>query len=197
MQTFHIDSMISKTDVHRASANHISEDCDLLRQISRGDTQAFAILYTRYTPRIRFYLKKRLTDPERLDEVLNDVMMVLWQRATDCPSSVPLSAWLYGIARNKARSYRRSSVDQETSLSEFASEEAEPEVHLLKKDYQQTLDRAIAKLPYHERQPIELLIYHGCSYKDISIRLEVSVNTIKTRMRRARDRLVAACLSES
>ncbi|ETW95014.1 MAG: hypothetical protein ETSY2_48765 [Candidatus Entotheonella gemina] len=196
MQTFHIHSMTSKIDDHHASADDISEDRDLLSQLARGDAQAFATLYTRYTPRIRSYLHQRLTDPEHLDEVLNDVMLVLWQKATDCPSTVPLLAWLYGIARNKARSCCRPSVDQKTFLSEFASEEAEPEVHLLKKDRQQTLDRAIAKLPHHERQPIELLVYHGCSYKDIATRLEVSVNTIKTRMRRAQDRLVAACSSE-
>lgn len=197
MQTSHLSLEPSSLHPQRASADEPSEDHDLLAQVATGDGQAFETLYARYMPRIRSYLRRRLHDPESLDEVLTDVMMVMWQKATDCPSHVPLLAWLYGIARHKTlKHYTSDPKRQDVSLSEAVCEGAEPEFHLLAEDRQRILERAISKLPPHERQPIELLVYHGCSYKDIATRLDTSVSTVKTRMRRARGRLVAACSSE-
>ncbi len=169
-----------------------TDDHYLLRRVAMGDGPAFETLYARYVSRVRSYLRKRLSDPESLDEVLNDVMIVIWKKATDCPANVPLLAWLYGIARNVARNYSRRVTFQEVEPERFTAVEEDPEFHLLTQDRQQLLARAILALPRHERQPIELLIYHGCSYKDIASQLNAPVNTIKTRVMRARTRLATA-----
>jgi RNA polymerase sigma factor (sigma-70 family) len=68
---------------------------------------------------------------------------------------------------------------------------------MLARDQEQILNRAIANLPCYERDPIELLVYHGCSYQDIATRLDTSVNTIKSRIRRARVRLSASVAAAS
>ncbi len=168
------------------------EENALLHRVANRDDQAFDVLYTRYSQPIRNYLQRRLSDQDMVDEALNDVMMVIWQKATDCPPNVPLLAWLHGIARYKVLEYARRLRCKEVELPEFVSKEEEPEFHLLTQDRERTLARAISTLPCHERQPVELLVYHDCSYKDISIRLETPVNTIKTRVKRARTRLTAA-----
>lgn len=189
MLTADIALMTPPIQTHESPPFEACEGHHLLSQVATGDGQAFQVLYSRYTPRIQSYLRRHLNDPESLDEALDDVMMVIWQKPMDCPAHVPLLAWLYGIARYTARTYSRRSVCQDVSFPEVVSEEEEPEVHLLAKDQKKTLDRAISNLPHHERQPVELLVYHGCSYKDIAIRLDVSINTIKTRIMRARTRL--------
>ncbi len=166
-----------------------SKDHHLLDRIADGDRQAFACLYVRYRPRIQSYLRRRLHNPENLDEVLNDVMMIIWQKPTGRPPHVPLLAWFYGIARYTARKYDRRTSSQDAEIPEFATEGAEPEVHCLTKDREKMLKRAISRLPHHERQPIELLIYHGYAYKDIAAQLETPLNTIVSRIRRAEARL--------
>jgi RNA polymerase sigma-70 factor, ECF subfamily len=176
-------------------SDQTADDHDLLRQVATGDGQAFETLYTRYMPRVQSYLRKRLSDPEIVDEVLNDVMIVIWHKATACPDNVPLLAWLYGIARNTARSSTHRFKHQEAEPEKVVTVEEDPEFHLLQQDQQQRLARAISALPRHERQPIEFLVYHGCSYKDIAARLDLPVNTIKTRVIRARTRLATAMAS--
>ncbi len=44
----------------------------------------------------------------------------------------------------------------------------------------------ISRRPHHERQPVEHLVYHECTYKDIVYGLDTPINTIKSRSRRAR-----------
>ena len=187
--------MTSAIQADTAISDQTIDDHDLLSQVATGDRQAFETLYTRYAPRVQSYLRKRLRDPEGIEEALNDIMIIIWQKPTACPPHVSLIAWLYGIARKTAYKYARPPKHHEAESKEFVSAEANPEYYLLMQDQQRSLDRAIIALPHHERQPIELLVYHGCSYNDIAIRLDAPVNTIKTRVKRACTRLHGACSS--
>lgn len=84
---------------------------DLLSQVADGDARAFEALYTRYTSRIRAYLRKRLNDPDVIDEVLNDVMLVIWQDAAACPADVPLLAlWHRSLYDSQVCSARQDAV---------------------------------------------------------------------------------------
>ena len=69
-----------------------SADAQVLRQVAVGDGSAFETLYQRYAPRVRAYLCKRMSKPEQVDEVPNDVMIVIWQKAASCPANAPLLA---------------------------------------------------------------------------------------------------------
>ena len=181
----------------RQTDRETTEEDELIHRVANHDNHAFATLYARYAPSIRAYLQRRLSDHATVDEALDDVMMVIWHKATDCPANVPLLAWLYGIARYTARKHSRRSDRQHAPLAECVSGGDEPEVRLLAKDRAHTLACAISTLPCHERQPVELLVYHGLSYKEIAIRLDTPMNTIKTRMMRARTRLTATLASSA
>ena len=169
-----------------------TEDHDLLSQVAAGSSQAFEALYTRYAPRIRAYLRRQLHALDCLDEALNDVMIVIWQKAEHCPPHVALLAWLYGIARNTARAYLRGAMNRSASAPPELVSEEDPEASILAQERARVLAQAIAALPCHERQPVELFIYHKCSYQDIAGQLNININTVKTRVARARLRLEAA-----
>ena len=113
------------------AADQMTDDHELLNLVACGDGQAFETLYDRYMHRVRSYLLKRLNDPDGVDEVLNDVMIVIWKKARACPANVPLLAWLYGIARYTASSYTRRLKLHEVEPNTFISVEEDPEFHLL------------------------------------------------------------------
>lgn len=167
-----------------------SEDQHLLSLVEAQDHQAFQVLYSRYAPRVQAYLRRRLEWPELVDEVLNEVMMTMWQQASRCPVGVPLIAWLFGIARNKAYKAMAYAGDQETISPESLVDPGNPERSLLNDDRQFILQRAISQLPPDERGAISLFIYKGYSYQEIAAQLNICVSTVKTRIRRARNRLM-------
>jgi RNA polymerase sigma-70 factor (ECF subfamily) len=134
---------------------------DVLISASRGDREAFGVLYERYVERIFNYVYYRtgnLHDAE-------DLTARVFQRAMNHIHSytdrgVPFSAWLYRIAHNLVANWHRDrSRRQEIPLSEVRvvpSKDDRPEASLVHSQEQDSLLRFIRQLPY-ERQTLLIL----------------------------------------
>ncbi len=66
----------------------------LLEKIRLGDDAAFEALYRLYHPRLTNFLIKLVRRPPLVEEVLNDAMMVVWQRPTGFTAAAELSTWI-------------------------------------------------------------------------------------------------------
>jgi RNA polymerase sigma-70 factor (ECF subfamily) len=165
------------------------DDATLLHRVAAQDRQAFDILYARYVLRLRGYLAHLLKDPALAEDVCHDVMLVMWQQAVRFPVTVPLFAWLCGIARHKARKAwaRTSRCAQAPAVTAERSEV--PEALLLCQESSRILMRALDSLPFHERTAMILLMQYGRSYQDIATALDIPMSTVRTRVSRACRRL--------
>jgi RNA polymerase sigma-70 factor (ECF subfamily) len=162
----------------------------LLEQVAAQEQHAFNTLYTRYAPRLRRYLARRLHQPELVDDVLQEVMLVLWQHAERVPNTVSLIAWLYGIARRKAhKAWTRTAMSPLPPTRHEDIDRDEPEGQLLRQEYGRTLSQALEALPLYERTALMLLVRQGYSPQEIAVATGVPASTVRTRMARARQRL--------
>jgi RNA polymerase sigma factor (sigma-70 family) len=150
----------------------------LLRQVAAGDTTAFEQLYHHYAPRLAAFLRRHLGAAALVDDVVNEVMVVLWQRAAVFQPTVCVSAWLFGIARNKAKKARLQ----------------RPEQLFWQWEQHRLVASALEHLPPEQRAIVELTYYHRCSAREIAQRLEETEPTVRSRLRLARQRL-AHCLA--
>ncbi len=165
------------------------DDVILLRRVAAHDQQAFEVLYTRYAPRLAGYLDRRLGQEYLVDEVLNDVMLALWQDAASCPPTVSLAAWLFGIARNKARMvWRRASSSPELLNMYEDDSQDNPEMLLLHQEQGGLLARVLDALPLPQRAVIALLL-EGYSQEEIATLNGIPIGTVRTRLCRAQRRL--------
>ena len=188
--------------VHDASLP--DHDLALIRAVAQRNRQAFEALYCRYAPRLGRYLSRLLRQRELVEEVLNDVMLVVWQSAARYdPASARLSTWLFGIAHHKALKAlaRRSRQSAEIPL-ESAGVDADdpdhpasapcphnPERIAMGRELGRALESALAALSAEHRAVIELAFGQDCSYEEIATITGCPVNTVKTRMFHARKRL--------
>ena len=157
----------------------------LLQQIVRRDTNALCDLYRRYTKRLSHFLLRMTLDHELAAEVINDVFLVVWDKAGDFRGDSHVSTWILGIAYRKALKAlkrRKSTVPLESIEHELL---ASPGVTPTTID----LDRLIAKLEPEHRAVMELTYYFGYTYGEISEILDCPENTVKTRMFYARKKL--------
>jgi RNA polymerase sigma-70 factor (ECF subfamily) len=178
----------SPTSQHTQRAH--DDEIVLLGQVAAQEQHAFNTLYTRYAPRLRRYLARRLHQPELVDDVLQEVMLVLWQHAERVPSTVSLIAWLYGIARRKAqKAWSRTAIPPLSPTRHADIAPDEPEGQLLRQEYGCTLSRALDALPLYERTALMLLVHRGYSPQEIAVATGVPASTVRTRMARARQRL--------
>ncbi len=177
------------------------DDLTLIRRIAAKDREAFKTLYYRYVPRLGGYLSRLLKSRELVEEVINDVMLVVWQNAARFDPTGRLSTWLFGIAHHKAlkalaRSSRHSPGPLSVPLEAIEAEDSmdlpaadDPEQTLMRQDLSRLLAQALEILSPEHRAVVELTFYEDFSYQEIAAIMGCPVNTVKTRMFYARRRL--------
>ena len=167
------------------------DDQGLICRVAARDHDAFEQLYQRYARRLRGYLQRLLPPQVLPEDVLSEVMLLVWHHAARCDPSKPLVAWLFGIARHKAQEARRAVSRWHTPTPASSGESAADalEVGVAQHEITRAVLQALTALPPSERQVMELTYYHDLSYPEIAALVGCPVNTVKARMARARRRL--------
>ncbi|HEY5677717.1 MAG TPA: sigma-70 family RNA polymerase sigma factor [Myxococcales bacterium] len=171
----------------------VEDDVELIRSVAHRDREAFERLYYRFAPRLGRYAFGMLRRREAVDEVMNDVMLAVWQEAPRFDERVgTVSAWLFGITHKKVIKMleRTARSARELPPEEVAPEPGEhPERAAIGRELGAAMADALAKLSADQRAVIELAFGQGQSYQAIALALDCPVNTVKTRMFHARKRL--------
>jgi len=163
----------------------------LLALVEQGDKHAFAQLYRAYFPRLARFLDRMTRNPGLIEEIINDTLLVVWQKADTFNHSSRVSTWIFAIAYRKALKGIRS-LDEpvESDVEESAgAAELEPDIALSMQQLQYNVAQALDALPHVQRTVVNLVYYHGMGYEEIAAIMDCPVNTVKTRMFTARTRL--------
>lgn len=158
----------------------------LLGRVRRRDRGAFSELYHLYHPRLHGYLRRLLADSGAVEEVLDDVMLVVWKDAGKFRGRAAVSSWIFGIAYRKALTAMRTERRYQAPLDRSADPDdtSSPSSH-----NPEWIRAALMQLSPDHRQVVELTYFSGFSYQEIANIAGCPVNTVKTRMFHARRRL--------
>jgi len=168
-------------------------DAELLARIARRDRAALTELYGRYYHPLLRFINRLTGDSDSAQEGVNDVMLVVWDKAARFGGRSKVSTWVMGIAYRKALKLR-SRLHKWTLRFKGADwEDIEPvariEGHTDEIARRDLMQRAIESLSPKHRAVVELTYYFGYSYEEIAEIVECPENTVKTRMFHARARL--------
>ena len=163
-----------------------AKDLALLVRVGRGDRRAFAEIYGLYQPRLYGYLRRLLPNPATIEEVLDDVMLVVWKDARKFRGQSAMSTWVFGIAYRKAMTAIKSEVRYQAPLDRRTDANAVADKPPQDIDW---ICAGLAHLSADHRQVIELTYFSGFSYREIAEIAGCPINTVKTRMFHARRRL--------
>ena len=169
-----------------------AHDLELLRRTAAKDREAFESLYHEYHHRLARFLTRMTRHPEIAEEIINDTMWIVWQRASEFRGSSRVSTWVMGIAYRRAlKAFRRASVQLVSVDHEALDIEAPGDASAEAEGSQrfELVSRALAELPLEQRLVIELTYYLGHSCAEIAEIVDCPVNTVKTRMFHARRKL--------
>ena len=156
---------------------------DLLHRIAEQDESALQDLYRLYYQRLTRFLFRLVFDPQLVGEVINDVFLVVWQKAGNFRGDSSPSTWIMGIAYNKAlKANKRHKPQESLALAEDLADESSTGL-------QSEVFATVNRLSPKHRAVIVLTYQFGYSYKEISQILGCPENTVKTRMHYARKSL--------
>jgi RNA polymerase sigma factor (sigma-70 family) len=169
------------------------DDVALVRRVARGDRAAFETLYSHYYPRLTRFLERVARQPQLVEEILNDTMLVVWRKAQTYDLSSKVSTWIFAIAYRKTlKALKRVNRVLELDPPENGDPvESEPEGEMVRQELRAFLSRAMSSLSAEQRAVIELTYYHGYACQEIAEIMGCPVDTVKTRMFYARRRLKA------
>ena len=158
----------------------------LLEAVARRDRHAFARLYRIYQPRLYGYLRRFNANAVVVEEIVDDVMFVVWTDAKKFRGQSAVSSWIFGIAYRKALTALRKEGRYEAPLRrdvEMADPSGGSRADI------ELVHAGLEGLSPDHRQVIELTYFCGYSYQEIAEIADCPVNTVKTRMFHARRRL--------
>lgn len=183
-------------EVTRGEASQEARENLLLARVSRKDREALAEIYARFQRPLFHYLFHLVGQRELAEDVLQEVMVIIWQKAHTFRATAPATRWIFGIAHHQAfKALRRDSsatcIELEAAL-DLVDEAASPEADLLRQTAHEELAKALACLTPEHREVLELAFFQDFACKEIAAVVGVPVGTVKSRLSYARRALKAA-----
>jgi RNA polymerase sigma factor (sigma-70 family) len=173
--------------------SHLKRDADLIARLCKMDEKALELLYHHYYNRLYRFVARITRREDLIDEVINDVMYVVWEKAGSYNQQCQPSTWIFGIAYNKARqSLRNAANNDEESFDKMDGDNlllGEHDSGLKQLEMTDWLESALDMLSPDQRAVIELTYFQGLHYSEIAVLMECPENTVKTRMHHARKKL--------
>jgi RNA polymerase sigma-70 factor (ECF subfamily) len=162
---------------------------ELLKRIAAADRAAFETLYADYHRRLARFLARLTRRQDLIEEVINDTLWIVWQKAGDFRGSSLVSTWIMGIAyRCTLKSLRRAGGAGEEPLAETHADES-VELTSDEQERRDWVESGLKHLPLEQRTTLELAYFLGHSLEEIAAIMECPVSTVKARMFHARVKL--------
>ena len=124
------------------------------------------------------------------DDLVQEALLRAWSNSEKFQRGTSLRAWLFTILRNVYYSqYRKRAREVQDSDGAYARRlivSGDQESHLDLEDFR----KALAKLPAEQREVLTLVGATGLSYEEAAVICDVEIGTIKSRLSRARSKLV-------
>ena len=173
----------------------------LIQRILDGEKQAFGILVQKYQKSVHALAWRKIGDYHIAEEITQDTFLQVYKKLSTLKNPKQFDGWLYVIANRLCINWLQRNKTPIQSIEDTPVEEIEESFYTHYESEQRKIEatahnRAIVKkllekLPESERTVLTLYYLGEMTAQEISKFLGVSVNTIKSRIRRARNRLKA------
>jgi RNA polymerase sigma-70 factor (ECF subfamily) len=167
------------------AADRLHEQILVLR-CQTGDEGAFAELVERYTPRLRYYLRKLLPAAGSADDLLQDVWLAVFRGLPRLGDAVAFPAWLFRITRDRAARELRQGRRTHHPLEEAdLVTEAEPDEGFSPDDARR-IHAGLDELAPEHREVLVLRFLEDMSYEDIARVTDCPLGTVRSRLHYAK-----------
>jgi RNA polymerase sigma-70 factor (ECF subfamily) len=159
----------------------IMTDDQLILEFQRGSREAFTELFERYRDPLYGFFRRRLDNPSRAEELTQECFLALLRNVARYEPRAGFRSYLYGIAINMVSAERRKAgreVANDGAVEVPAAHE-NPDAALW-------VRAALGRLDQVDREVLMLREYEQLSYADIGALLHLPINTVRSRLFRAR-----------
>lgn len=177
-------------------------DYDLVKLAIEQNQAAYIVLYTRYNAGVKSHISRYVVQKEDIEDICLESFQKAFSQIGSYNPEYKFSTWLYRIARNTAFDHlnkhdREKNNMPTTSINEDIAELKElpasmhnPEEDIInQQDYDKWLTN-IEKLKEDYKIVAKMNLIDNFGYKEIADALDMPINTVKTKIRRAKAQLL-------
>ena len=176
-----------------------NDDVAIIRRVLAGDEAAFAELVNKYQKPVHTLAWRKIGDFHIAEDITQDAFLNVYQRLSTLKDPNQFSGWLYVITANLCATWLRKKriqtqplEDAETTMIQedvYSQHVTEERSKTASESQREVVKQLLAKLKESERTVMTLHYLGEMTVVEISRFLGVSTSTIKSRLRRARNRL--------
>jgi len=177
------------------SAKALSDE-QLMMRIASGEIELLGEIYVRHNAVVKSALGRFAQDIsfEEREDLAQEVFIAVNDSASRFPAGVEFRAWLYGVAVNKARAWRRNNwirkkllrTKRGTPVGMALGVDTSP---ARRSEMRQLILKSLSSLPDSEREVIILRAIEGFTGDEIALILGISHASVRVRLHRARARI--------
>jgi RNA polymerase sigma-70 factor, ECF subfamily len=170
----------------------------LINTLSSESEGAFEFIFLSYYSKLTTYAAGILKDDSIAEDMVQDFFVKFWENRKKLQIQISLKAFLYHSIHNQCINYlahaqveKKYSTQSLKNYQELLSPVSPdyPVANLIVKELEGTIKLAIDKLPDQCREVFLSVRYEELSYSEAAEKLGISVNTLKTQLQRALNKL--------
>ena len=176
-----------------------NDTTELIQRILEGDDAAFACLVRKYQKRVHTLAWRKIGDFHIAEDITQETFLQVYRKLAKLKDPSQFPGWLYVIANRRCLAWLRKKRVQTQPLekinmamtegSSYSRHVAAEQAESAAETKRELVKNLLAKLKESDRTVITLYYFGEMTYAEISEFLGVSVNTVATRIHRARERL--------
>ena len=176
-----------------------NDDAEWIERILAGDEDAFTALVKKYEKQIHAFVQRRVKDYHIAEEITQDTFLRAYEKLDTLRNPDRFSGWLYMIATRCSFTWLAEKKIPMQSLEAMSKAEiealfyaqymAEQTEKLATEQQREVIAYLLQKLPERERTTVVLHYLSEMTCEEIGDFLEISPNTVKSQLHRARERL--------
>jgi RNA polymerase sigma-70 factor, ECF subfamily len=157
----------------------------LMEQIHEGNRTAMDDLIRRFWGPLVTYAREIVESPDDAEDVVQAVLLKVWERRTEWTPTDRLQAFLYRVTRNEALNHRRGARRARLRIARLAWMRRwapTPDEILDRSTLAREVKAAVDSLPSRRREIFILARFHGRSHREIAEILDISPQTVANQM---------------
>ena len=170
----------------------VENDDELMLGVRDGTPGSFDRLFERFREPVWRFFRRRVADEGRAEELTQDVFTALFEAAPRYEPRAAFRSYIFGIAYNVLMAHRRKHAGRRTDPLD---QEALPDASPSDVDAGLWVRQGLARLDPEDREVLMLREYEQLSYQEIADLRAIPINTVRSRLFRARLALKEALLA--
>jgi RNA polymerase sigma-70 factor (ECF subfamily) len=172
-------------------------DIELWDRAVAGERACFGVLFERHARRVYNHCFRRTASWADAEELTSAVFLEAWRRRREVrPIDESALPWLLGVANNLVRNHRRSLGRYRAAVVRLPPPGAQPDPaddvagRLADEAQMRRVLAQVERLPPRDQEVLALCAWSGLTYQEAAEVLGIPVGTVRSRLARARGRLV-------